>query len=90
MSLFDQSVTELSVKAVSPHPDDHDRREWKALIDQVMFTFSTPVRKYLDEYVARQHERASVGAVNCCIGMAARLQMFSGVVAGSTNRLTSS
>ena len=73
MAMFDQSLGELSVRAVKPQPGDEGRREWKALIDQVMFGFSTPLRKYLDEYAARYYEGARVGAVNCCIVMAARL-----------------
>lgn len=73
MSMFDQSLGELSVNAVSPEPGDKGRQAWRALIDQVMFAFSTPVRKYLDEYAARQYGGAHVGAVNCCIVMSARL-----------------
>lgn len=73
MQMLDDSLSELSVNAVGPAPDDEGRREWKALIDQVMFAFSTPVRKYLDEYARRQYDGAQVGAVNCCIVMSARM-----------------
>lgn len=73
MAMYDQSLDELAVHAVQPGLGDDGHREWKALIDQVMFAFSTPLRKYLDEYAARHHEGARVGAVNCCIVMAARL-----------------
>lgn len=73
MSMFDRSLGELLVNAVGPEPGDEGRRAWKALIDQVMFAFSTPVRKYLDEYAVRQYNGAYVGAVNCCIIMSARL-----------------
>ena len=73
MTMYNQSLESLTVNAVSPAPDDSDRREWKALIDQVMFAFSTPVRKYLDEYAVRHYDGAMVGAVNCCIVMSAQL-----------------
>lgn len=73
MDMYDRSLGSLTVHAVRPAPGDEGQAIWKALIDQVMFAFSTPVRKYLDEYAARWYAGASVGAVNCCIVMAARL-----------------
>lgn len=73
MDMLDKSLDSLSVNAVSPASGDEGRREWKTLIGQVMFAFSTPVRKYLDEYARRQFDGASVGAVNCCIVMSARM-----------------
>lgn len=73
MQMLDGSLDTLSVNAVGATPGDTGRREWKALIDQVMFAFSTPVRKHLDEYATRRYDGASVGAVNCCIVMSARL-----------------
>ncbi len=73
MTMLDESLGGLSVHAVSPAPGDEGRMAWKELIDQVMFAFSTPVRKYLDEYARRQFDGASVGAVNCCIVMSARM-----------------
>lgn len=73
MKMFDQSLSNLSVNAVSPEPGEEGRLAWKVLIDQVMLAFSTPVRKYLDEYAVRNYDGASVGAVNCCIVMAARM-----------------
>lgn len=73
MTMVNQSLGKLSVNAVSPAPGDAGRAQWKALIDQVMFAFSTPVRKYLDEYAARSRDGAYIGAVNCCIVMSAQL-----------------
>ena len=73
MAMCDQSLESLTVNAVSPAPGDEGRCEWKALIDQVMVAFSTPVRKYLEEYAARHYNGAMVGAVNCCIVMSAQL-----------------
>jgi hypothetical protein len=52
--------------AVSPTPGADGRTEWQELISQVMFVWSTPVRKYLDEYLLREHEMVG-GAINCCI-----------------------
>ena len=69
MAMLDQSLASLSVTAVSPSPRDEGRQEWSQLIAQVMFAFSTPVRKYLDEYACRNYDGARVGAVNCCIIM---------------------
>lgn len=69
MRMLDDSLDALSVNAVSPHAGESGKLEWKALIDQVMFAFSTPVRKYLDEYARRNYGGARVGAVNCCIIM---------------------
>lgn len=69
MAMLDESLGSLSVNAVSPEMGDEGRQKWKTLIDQVMFAFSTPVRKYLDEYARREFDSASVGAVNCCIIM---------------------
>ena len=73
MAMCNQSLESLTVNAVSPAPGDEGRREWKALIDQVMFAFSTPVRKYVDEYATRRYSGAMIGAVNCCIVMSAQL-----------------
>lgn len=69
MEMLDASLRTLSVKAVSSPPGESGKREWRALIEQVMFAFSTPVRKYLDEYAKRNFGGARVGAVNCCIIM---------------------
>lgn len=52
--------------AVSPTSGADGRAEWQALISRVMFAWSTPVRKYLDEYLLREHGMVG-GAVNCCI-----------------------
>ncbi len=60
-----QSDGVLSSWAVSPDSLAGGSDEWRVLIDQVMFAWSTPTRKYLDEYLRR---RGMVcGAVNCCI-----------------------
>ncbi len=67
MAMYDESLGELSVHAVSPGSDG--QREWKVLIDQVMTAFSTPLHKYLDEYAKRTYDGAHVGVVNCCIIM---------------------
>lgn len=72
MAMCDTSLAGLSVTAVGPGEDDFERLEWKALIEQVMFAFSTPLRKYLDEYARRMYDGAYVGAVNCCIVMSGR------------------
>lgn len=69
MAMLDESLCSLSVHAISPQPSTEGRREWSTLIDQVMVAFSTPVRKYLDEYARRSYSGAHVGAVNCCIIM---------------------
>lgn len=70
-AMFDQSVRTRSVHAVSAAPGEDGARAWKALIDEVMFTFSTPLRKFLDEEAARRG--VSVSAVNCCIIMAGEM-----------------
>lgn len=72
MGMLDHSLRTLSVHAVGSRPGDTGRQEWKSLIDQVMLAFSTPVRKYVDEYALREYNGARVGAVNCCIIMAAK------------------
>lgn len=72
MEMYDTSLSNLSVNAVQPGVGEAGRLEWKMLIDQVMFAFSTPLRKYLDEYARRTYDGAYVGAVNCCIIMSAR------------------
>lgn len=73
MSMCDRSLVDLSVDAVQPGGGVAGREQWKLLIEQVMFAFSTPVRKYIDEYARRRYNGASIGAVNCCIIMSARL-----------------
>lgn len=52
--------------AVSAAADDAGRVQWQRLITQLMFAWSTPVRKYLDEYLLRDYAMVG-GAVNCCI-----------------------
>lgn len=69
MDMLDNSLANLSVNAVQAAPGGEGRRAWKSLIDQVMFAFSTPVRKYLEEYASRRFDGARIGAVNCCIIM---------------------
>lgn len=68
MDMIERSAADVAVCAVSPIPGDVGRAEWKVLIDQVMFAWSTPVRKYLSEWLAREHGLYG-GAVNCCIVM---------------------
>jgi len=68
MDMIEQSATNISVYSVSPTSEDAGHAEWKALIDQVMFAWSTPVRKYLSEWLAREYGLYG-GAVNCCIIM---------------------
>jgi hypothetical protein len=70
MKMIDRSIAVSPVYSVSPAPDDEDNQQWKHLIDQVMFAWSTPVRKYLSEWLAREHSVYG-GAVNCCIVMTA-------------------
>lgn len=74
MDMLEQSVA-LSEQAggpllqshsVAPSAEDDGRRHWQELISQVMFAWSTPVRKYLDEYLLREYGMVG-GAVNCCI-----------------------
>ncbi len=72
MAMYDTSLANMSVAAVQPGAGEAGRLEWKALIEQVMFAFSTPLRKYLDEYAGRNYDGAYVGAVNCCIVMSSR------------------
>lgn len=74
MSMVEQSVAlskqrlddSLRSHAVSPASGENGRAQWQMLIGQVMFAWSTPVRKYLDEYLLRSHGMVG-GAVNCCI-----------------------
>lgn len=63
-----QSGNGMSLRshAVSPSPGSKGRMQWQVLIGQVMFAWSTPVRKYLDEYLLREYGMVG-GAVNCCI-----------------------
>ncbi len=74
MDMLEQSIV-LSKRAEVPLLRSHavsaasgaaGRAEWQALIAQVMFAWSTPIRKYLDEYLLREHAMVG-GAVNCCI-----------------------
>jgi hypothetical protein len=70
MQMIDGSIAVSPAYSVSPAPDDESNQQWKHLIDQVMFAWSTPVRKYLGEWLSREHGVYG-GAVNCCIVMTA-------------------
>ena len=71
MEMLERSAISRTVHSVSPSPNDEDNQRWKHLIDQVMFAWSTPIRKYLVEWLSREHGLYG-GAVNCCIIMTAR------------------
>lgn len=68
MDMVERSATSVSVFSVSPQLGDTGQKDWKLLIDQVMFAWSTPVRKYLSEWLSREFGLYG-GAVNCCIIM---------------------
>lgn len=72
MQMIEHSAASISAFSVSPQSGDSGRAEWKALIDRVMFAWSTPVRKYLSEWLSREFGLYG-GAVNCCIVMTARI-----------------
>lgn len=71
LEMVKRSVAGVSVLSVSPQPGAIGRQAWKRLIDQLMFVWSTPVRKYLAEWLLRQYGLRG-GAVNCCIVMTGR------------------
>lgn len=71
MQMLERSASSVTVHSVSPSPSDENNQAWKHLIDQVMFAWSTPVRKYLVQWLSREHGLYG-GAVNCCIIMTAR------------------
>lgn len=66
MSVLDESLLRMTLHTVRAALGDQGQTEWKALIEQVMFAFSTPVRKYVNEYARRRYNGARVGAINCC------------------------
>ncbi|AKM80922.1 MAG: hypothetical protein UW38_C0001G1092 [Candidatus Saccharibacteria bacterium GW2011_GWC2_44_17] len=71
LEMVERSVAGVSVMSVSPEPGIIGQQVWKQLIDQLMFVWSTPVRKYLAEWLLRQYGLRG-GAVNCCIVMTGR------------------
>lgn len=70
--MLEVSVATRAVHAVSAQPGESGARAWKALIDEVMVAFSTPMRKFLDEYAMRRHG-CRLSAINCCIIMAGEM-----------------
>jgi hypothetical protein len=69
LRMIDRSLHEDgSVVSVSAGPGRSGRAAWQSLIDDLMFAWSTPVRKYLDEWLMREFGSFG-GAVNCCIVM---------------------
>lgn len=56
------------VFAVSAGSSNQERIKWQSLINHLMFVWSTPIRKYLDEWLMREYGLYG-GAINCCIVM---------------------
>lgn len=72
LEMAEKAIATSSAYSVSAEPGEAGRDEWIALIDQVMFAFATPVRKYLVAWAQRLHG-AELSAINCCIVMSDRV-----------------
>ncbi len=75
--MVEQAIATASAHSVSAKPGEAGRAEWIDLINQVMFTFSTPVRKYLVAWAQRMHG-AELTAINCCIVLSDRVGNHTG------------
>jgi hypothetical protein len=71
VAMLDASAANGTVHAVSAKPGVDGHVHWTSLIDQLMFAWSTPIRKYMAEWLRRTFGVYG-GAINCCIVMSGR------------------